>query len=104
MRQSALTLIAPIRDNEVEPLRRVLEKQDAALKQALGDIGTIHYARWVIIEASGPYRAQLAFDSNFDGAVNAHVDDLVRALGNLLDEIYAHCEDYSSGAKSSYLL
>ncbi len=103
MRQSALTLIAQVKDNGLEPLHQVLKDSETALKQALSSIGTIHYARWVIIEPSDGYKAMLAFGSNYDGHLDAHIEDLVRALGHLLDDIYTHIEDYTPAAKSAYL-
>jgi hypothetical protein len=103
MKQSALTLIARIKDNGLEPLRQVLRDREPALRQALGGVGTVHYARWVIIEPGAGYTAALAFESNCDGDPDAHVADLVRALGPLLDDIYAHCEGYTPDARPSYL-
>jgi hypothetical protein len=103
MRQSALTLIAPVMDNGLEPLRQVLAAREPALRQALGGIGTIHYARWVIIEPSAGHKALLAFESNCDGDPDTHVGDLVRALGSLLDDIYTHCENYTPDARPAYL-
>lgn len=104
MRQSALTLIARITDDGLDPLRLVLKNKEAALKDALGRLGTIHYARWVILEPSPGYTAQLAFGSNFDGPVEQHIGDLVRHLGPLVNDIYSHCVDYSSVDPASYLL
>jgi hypothetical protein len=104
MRQFALTLIAQVKDNGLEPLRQVLKNRETALMQALGGIGTIHYARWVIIEPSDGYKAVLAFASNYDGHLDTHIKDLVGALGPLLDDIYTHCEDYTPADKTSYLL
>jgi hypothetical protein len=104
MRQSALTLIAQVKDDGLQPLRLVLKNQEAAIKAALGRLGTIHYARWVIIDdPKSNYKPMLAFGSNFDGPVDKHIEDLVRELGTLLDDIYSHCEGYSPVDKQSYL-
>src|SRR4051812_27263000 len=111
MRQLALTLTARVKENDLEPLRQVLGDREVVLRQALGGIGAIHYARWVIIEPGAGYKAVLAFESNFDGptgtpvndVIRGHIDDLAGALGPLLDDIYAHCEDYTPDAKSTYL-
>src|SRR4051794_7929923 len=111
MRQSALTLIAPIAEGRVEPLRQVLAAREAELKETLSRLGTVHYARWVIVEGDpfgtgpgdAPYCSQLAFESNFDGEAGAHVADLARELGPLVDEVYGHCEGFSTGANAAYL-
>jgi len=102
MNQTPLTLIVPIRDGEVDPLRRVLEAREDALKNALARLGTVHYARWTILATANSYRAQLAFESNFDGEIESHIDQLVRELGGLIDEIYRHCEGFSPGANGQY--
>jgi hypothetical protein len=104
MRQSALTLVARVKDTGLEPLRRALKDNEPALREALQRVTTIHYARWVIVEPSDGYKPLLAFGSDFDGPVEAHVQDLVREFGPLLDAIYTHCEDYTPGDGASYLL
>src|SRR5258708_13061982 len=111
MRQFAVSLIAQVKDNELEPLRHVLEDRDTALMQALGRIGTIHYARWVIIEPIAGDKALLVFESNFDGDADApinnvirtHIDEIVHALGPQIDDVYTHCEGYTPIDKLSYL-
>jgi hypothetical protein len=104
MRQSALTLIARVKDTGLEPLRGVLETREVDIMRALGRVGTVHYARWVILEPADGFDAVLAFGSDFDGPADTHIADLVRELGPLLDEIYVHCEDYTPGNAASYLL
>src|SRR5436309_12197967 len=103
MTQSPLTLVAPIADGRMDTLRCVLENRKAALKQGLLRLDSVHYARWVIIPAKSPYRAQLAFESNFDGEIDAHVDALASELGGLVDEIYSNCEGFSHGENAAYL-
>ena len=103
MIQSPLTLVVPINDGRIDSLRDVLKVREVALKQALCQLGTVHYGRWVILEASGPYRAQLTFESNFDGEIDTHIDELASGLGELVDEIYSHCDGFSPGANAEYL-
>ncbi|HEX3150753.1 MAG TPA: hypothetical protein VHR66_21930 [Gemmataceae bacterium] len=103
MRQSALTLVAHVKDGGLAPLRQVLKDKEAAIKDALRSLGTIHYARFVIVDQPG-YKPQVAFGSNFDGPVEQHVRDLADKLGQLIDDIYSNCVDYSSADRASYLL
>jgi hypothetical protein len=103
MTQSPLTLVVTIGDGRIESLRHVLETRECALKQALLRLGTVHYGRWVIIQTGGIYRAQLAFESNFDGEIDTHVEELAKELGGLIDEIYSHCDGFSPGANAAYL-
>jgi hypothetical protein len=103
MSQSPLSLVVPIVDGQIESLRAVLKVHEAALLQALSGLGNVHYARWVIIDASKTYPAQLAFESNFDGEIDPHINELVAALGGLIDQIYRHCKGFSPGANAAYL-
>jgi hypothetical protein len=65
---------------------------------------TVHYAAWLILPgvdngpgvAQGP--ARLLFETNYDGALNAHLSDLITHGGAELDQIYSHCAGYSVGA------
>ena len=78
MRQFALTLTAQVKENDLEPLRQVLKNREAVLLRALGGIGAIHFARWVIIEPGARHKAVLAFESNFDGPTGTPVNDVIR--------------------------
>src|SRR5580765_8435178 len=104
MRQSALTLIARVKVEGLGPLRHALAANESDLRQALGRIRTIHYARSLLIEPSDGYGPVLAFGSDYDGDLSTQIADLVRELGSRLDDIYAHCQDYTPADKSSYLL
>ena len=104
MRQSAVTLVAPVKETDLESLRGVLRHRNADILRALERIGTVHYARWVIVLGPGDgFKPLLTFGSDFDGPVDAHLRDLVTHLGPLLDDIYAHCEGYRPDDKVGYL-
>lgn len=107
MKQYALTLNVPILDDKIDSLKVVLSKQKPALKKALASIGTIHYARWVIIdkyELDGQeLAAQLVFSSNFDGSIDQHFQDLDTQLGDMLDDVYENCEGYTSHDRLTFL-
>lgn len=107
MKQYALTLNVPILDDKIDSLKTVLSDQKSALKKALESIGTIHYARWVIIdkhEIDGEeLAAQLVFSSNFDGDIDQHIQDLDTYLGDLLDAVYENCEGYTSHDRLQFL-
>jgi hypothetical protein len=105
MQQSAITLVAPVKEAGLEPLRRVLEDRQADLVVALGRVGTVHYARWVIIVGPGTgFKPLLTFGSDFDGPADAHLNDLVAHLGPLLDDIFTHCEGYDPADQAASLL
>jgi hypothetical protein len=107
MKQNALTLISPVEEQNVEKLREVLKTRQQDFKDALGKLGTIHYARWVIIDSetikNEVLPTQLVFSSNFDGDVDTHIRDIVNKVGDLLDVIYENTVGYTPQAKLEFL-
>ncbi len=107
MKQYALTLNAQIIDQNIDQLKRILKEQNQVLKTALESLGTIHYARWVIIDKytldGEDLPAQLVFSSNFDGSVDQHFQDLDSHLGDLLNTIYENCEGYTPNDRVAFL-
>jgi hypothetical protein len=85
-----LTAIAPIRAGQLDSLRQVLQGVQANPSRVLARIGTIHYARWVIIDEG----ERLLFTSNFDGTWDQYIDDFSEYLAEGLDRIFGHCEGY----------
>jgi len=60
---------------------------------------TIHFARLLILPATTDVKGrsipdQLLFSTNFDGALDDHLAELMKEAGNGLDEIYKHCKGY----------
>lgn len=108
MKQNALTLITPVDEQHIASLKKVLKDRKDDLKTALRSIGTIHYARWVIIDGetldNEVLPAQLVFASNFDGDVLIHIQDLIKHLGTLLDDIYKNTTDYNPHSKVEFLV
>jgi len=85
-----LTTIAPIKAGQLDSLRQVLRGVQENPSAALQRIGTIHYARWVIIDDG----ARLLFTSNFDGTWDRYIEDFSEHLAEGLDRIFGHCEGY----------
>ena len=108
MNQNALTLLTKISDEHIASLRTVLKENREALNTSLRNIGTVHYARWVILDGeildNEVIPTQLVFSSNFDGGAASHIKDLVQYLGNLLDLIYSNSPDYTPQDKEGFLI
>jgi hypothetical protein len=85
-----LTTIAPIKAGQLDSLRAVLAGVENNPSAVLERIGTIHYARWVIIDDG----TRLLFTSNFDGTFDQYIDDFSELLAEGLDRVFGHCEGY----------
>jgi hypothetical protein len=87
--QTEMTLITKIIPEKLPMLRQVLANVRPSLIQ---EIGTVHFARWVIIDND----TRLLFDSNFDGTWDQYLDDFIdhEDLRAGLDRIWGCCEGY----------
>lgn len=111
VRQQALTLVAPIAAGQQAATEAWLREHRRELQRALARSTTTHFARWVLLPPSLDEqgravgdRHQLAFESNFDGALDQHIADLRTALGPLLDGAFAGVEGYPGVQDPSRLL
>ncbi len=92
-----LSIVIPVKRGSEESLKLYLEgagADDSAWMQAFERIGTVHFARWVFIEASDGYGPLLAFESNHDGPEETQLEELVVQLGPEIDAMLRHCEGY----------
>ncbi len=88
----------------------ILVNQEAKLRARLDTIGrggatihfdrmlTVHYAAWLILPGVDNGPARLLFETNYDGPLNDHLNDLITHGGVELDRIYSHCAGYHAGA------
>jgi len=107
--QNPLTIIALIKpekhDNLHVFLRQIKEELIAKKHEEFENIGTIHFARWFIMDDKNQFgnsehqRPKLVFSSNFDGDTAQHIKDLCTISVNLIDKIYENCIDYPSAAE-----
>ncbi len=71
---------------------------------------TVHFLRWVLLEPAmdaGGRRisASLAFATDYDGPLNAHIDELIAVAGPALDAIFSFCDPApATGPLKPYLL
>ena len=105
MRQQGLNIVAPIKNGQVEELRKVLKQvQDEVNKEMQGqstrdhlirftDTGT-HLARLVLVDFDPGYPPQLLFGSNHDGKRDDYLDKLIQAGGPGLDAVWSNCKGY----------
>ncbi|HYQ43571.1 MAG TPA: Dyp-type peroxidase [Polyangiaceae bacterium] len=126
-RQFASLTLAPVVPNQLASLRSLLEQigdetvqsmQGATLKQAphipFKELATIHYARFVLLDAHDGIGPLLAFATDYDGpegedqcpesrAFANHLDELLAVAGTGLERVFAHCEGYRSGKLVAFM-
>jgi hypothetical protein len=108
--QVALTIIAPVRSEAVQPLKVALTimGRDPAGNVVLpfGRLPNVHYARFVLLDPTmdldgQPIPPRLVYMSDADGSLEHHLRDIVALAGERLDLVYAYCEGYPSrGART----
>ncbi len=90
------TLLLPLRPERVEAARAWL----AAAELPFDRCRTTHFATITILPADEyrkqPLPATLLFATSFCGPADAHVEELVQAMGSELRALFAHCESFSS--------
>jgi hypothetical protein len=88
-----LTVIAPLKPGAAASLRQVLNGLQVTPESPIKQIGTIHFARWVIIDND----SRLLFTSNFDGSWENYLRDFSQKTPEGMDRIFGHCDGYPEG-------
>lgn len=101
---SPLTVITPIipgREEAVQTaLKHTQQKLDAGGHNGFTGIGTVHFARWVMLHHGD--QAQLLFATNFDGPWDAYIEAFIPEAWEVFDAIWSNCEGYPEyGAQDS---
>src|SRR6266481_1982000 len=105
MKQNGLTVITAVKSDRLEMLRRVLDDINRQV-DGTGDgsgapidfsrMRSVHFAAWVVIPAIGDVGYRLLFETNYDGELEAHLDELLTYGSAALDSIYELCEGCDS--------
>ncbi len=99
MKRGALTVVAPVRPERLDALQGLLRDAGgppgASPLVPFRDVPSLHFARWALLPPAGAGAPTLlAFESNYDGAAEAHLGELVGALGADLARVYGHCAGF----------
>lgn len=99
MKQSALTLVSPIIPGQEKNVDSILIKirqdLDAGSFNLFEDLGTIHYARFVVLKDQlSNKRSNLVFSSDYDGTQDEHLMNICINGSSIIDELYGCCENY----------
>jgi hypothetical protein len=91
-----IATVAPGRQADLEALLAQLEPDPAGnAVLPLGQLDRLHFASLVVIPPDDPYPAALVFENNFDGPLEAYLEDLLTRVGPGLHRIFGHCVGYS---------
>lgn len=88
---TALTPIIPGRRGQLQQVLAMLRERIASGGPTpLEEIGTVHFARWVVLpdDQDG---GQLLFTSNFDGPWHDYIEDFAAQAATSFDAIYSNC-------------
>jgi hypothetical protein len=107
---SPLTLVMPLEDGvDLTKLVETLAGAGSEIDQALTKIATVHFARFVIFDAStpnmqpgrdaGPFR--LAVITEYDGDFDTYIQDFVNNIGDVFDALLSFTADGQSLIKVS---
>jgi len=92
-----LTALTPIIPGRRAPLQQVLAGLSARIAAGgptpLDTIGTVHFARWVVLP-EGTDGGKLLFASNFDGPWDDYIRDFAAQSADSFDAIYSNCEEW----------
>lgn len=101
--QSALTVVAPVRDDAVEDLNRLLEEMGDGVANGreidFESLTGVHFARIVVVPADTdprgrPLPANLVYIADVDVPAPHHLAELSRYFGEGVDRVFGHCEGY----------
>ena len=96
-----LTLILPLKEGiDLQQLGGLIAMAEAKIEEALKAIGTVHYARFVVLDAStpnlqpgptGPYK--LAVITTYDDDFDTYIQDFVNNIGMIFDALMSMTTD-----------
>ncbi len=111
--QSGMLILTDIEQGKEGALHGKLEGIRKKLRDnrnfSLQNTKTVHYAAWMILpgvrsEGKPPGPAKLAFETNYDGSLAEHLEDLVKYCRDELDEVYGFSPGYPSPKSGASLV
>jgi len=93
---SPLTLLMPVLPGKIQDISQTLGQYQSKLDAALTSIGTVHYARTLVLDASVANLQPgtnandsyvLAIITEFDGSFDAYINDFVSGVGPIFDAV-----------------
>jgi len=91
--RTEFTIIANVKPGHEQIVRETIERghRDPNRLEATKTLGTLHEARWLILDNG----TRVMFASSFDGSWDSYIDDFGSpAAKNIFDTVLSHCEGY----------
>lgn len=98
MAQNALSVVTRIKAGEVDALETLLDSIGGDIQRntliPFPKFQTLHFTCWVVLKRDPNFTPCLVWETNFDGAMDAHLEEFVANAPEGLKQIYAHCEGF----------
>jgi hypothetical protein len=75
--------------DDYRALKALLDEVYPRVAQALAQVGTVHFARFVFLENN----TKLAIITTFDGSFEGYIKDFIEQAGELFDAMLQHMKD-----------
>ncbi len=95
VKQNGLTVITEIDSGREAALRSVLANAGALIP--FDSIVSLHYAAFVILPEVDDHPPRLVLETNYDGKMGDHLEQLITQGAEGLDQIYRACRGYPAG-------
>lgn len=102
-RQQALTVVAPVRAAVRAGLASRLDAAESDVQDALVAVTSLHFARFVLLDGANGPASRLAFESNHDGELAPHLDELASALAPFEELLFGSWEGYRAGDLAGFV-
>ncbi len=101
----SFTALVPIKPGRRQQLQQVLSTVGARIaageRGPLDEVGTVHFARWVILPDYGE-EGGLLFASNYDGSWEDYIEDFAKKAADSFQLIYDNCVGWPEGGVSDF--
>lgn len=98
MKQSALSFISEIDPSKKTNLLQTLEAISEDVEEnsffPFASMTTIHFARFIVLEDTAVYPPYLVFFSNYDGELNAHIQEIIHESKDGFESIFSACKNF----------
>lgn len=105
-----LCALTPILEGRLEELRACLAALPTGSRSPLARVEGLHFGRFTVVDGLIGRRGErhpdapalLMFATEFDGALDAHLDAVWDAMGEDADRVWSHCAGYPGADRAAF--